>query len=358
MRYKVLGNSGVFVSEVCLGAMTLSPAKGRFEGAGTDPAEVDRIVRHALDAGINLIDTANVYGESEEIIGRAIKKLGVERHHMMVATKVEHATGPGPNDGGATRTHKIDQLKNSLRRLGSDYIDLYQLHGWDPVTPIEETIRALDDLVRQGHVRHVGVSNWSAWQTMKGLGVADRLRAVPLQSVQAYYSLADRALEREIGPMIESEKLALLVYSPLAGGYLSGKYRVADTSGRRNIIPFPPIDEAKCAPVLQALDQVAQRHSATPATVALAWLLHQPIVTSVILGVKRVSQLEDNLKAIKLQLSAGDLNELDTASALSKEYPAWAFEANSASRALLLETGSSLTKPTRRHDARSAQLIS
>lgn len=341
MRYNVLGNSGLFVSEMCLGTMTFGPSTGRYAGAGdVGQDEVDRIVRRAFDAGINFIDTANVYsgGHSEEIIGRSLKNLGINRHQIVIATKVEHATGAGPNDGGASRYHIIDQLKKSLKRLGTDHVDLYQLHGWDPATPVEETIRALDDLVRQGHVRYVGVSNWAAWQITKALGVAARTHAAPFQSLQAYYSLVGRELEREIVPMLQTERLGLLVYSPLAGGYLSGKYRGGQT-GRRAIVAFPPVDEAKGAPVLDVMDTVAATHGATLSSVALAWLLHQRVVTSVILGVKRFEQLEENLKALELRLSEDDLNALDTASALPVEYPAWMFAMADAPRTTLLKTG-------------------
>ncbi|APR78177.1 Oxidoreductase [Minicystis rosea] len=343
VRYNVLGNSGLFVSEMCLGTMTFGPSTGRYAGAG-DVAqdEVDRIVRRAFDAGINFVDTANVYsgGHSEEIIGRSLENVGIARHEVVIATKVEHATGPGPNDGGATRYHIVEQLKTSLKRLGTDHVDLYQLHGWDPVTPLEETIRALDDLVRQGHVRYVGVSNWAAWQITKALGISARLGAAPIQSLQAYYSLAGRELERDIVPMLESERLGLLVYSPLAGGYLSGKYRDATLRGRRSIIAFPPVDEVKGAPVLEALDRVAKEHGSSPSAVALAWLLHQRVVTSVILGVKRESQLEENLTATSLRLAADELDALDAAGALSIEYPGWMFAMADSARAALLKTGS------------------
>jgi aryl-alcohol dehydrogenase-like predicted oxidoreductase len=347
MRYNVLGNSGLFVSEMCLGTMVFGPSVGRYAGAGdVEQDEVDRIVRRAFDAGINFVDTANVYsgGRSEEIIGRSLKNLGIARNQVVIATKVEHATGSGPNDGGASRYHIVDQLKASLRRLGTDHVDLYQLHGWDPATPVEETLRALDDLVRQGHVRYVGVSNWAAWQITKALGVSERLRAVPFQSVQAYYSLVGRELEREIVPMLQTERLGLLVYSPLAGGYLSGKYRGAARGGRRAIIAFPPVDEVKGAPVLEAMDGVAAKHGASLSAVALAWLLQQRVVTSVILGVKRVDQLEENLTATRVRLSEDDLRVLNAASALSSEYPAWMVETADAARAALLKTGT-LTRP-------------
>lgn len=341
MRYNVLGNSGLFVSEMCLGTMVFGPSTGRYAGAGdVQQDEVDRIVRRAFDAGINFVDTANVYsgGHSEEIIGRSLKNLGIARHRVVIATKVEHAAGSGPNDSGASRYHIIDQLKKSLTRLGTDHIDLYQLHGWDPATPLEETIRALDDLIRQGHVRYVGVSNWAAWQVSKALGIAQRINAAPFQSVQAYYSLAARELEREIVPMLQAEHLGLLVYSPLAGGYLSGKYRDG-SGGRRSIIPFPPVDEAKSAPVLAALDGVAARHATSLSAVALAWLLRQRAVTSVILGVKRVDQLEENLKAIQLRLSDEDLATLNAVSSPPVEYPGWMFQTADAARTVLLQTG-------------------
>jgi aryl-alcohol dehydrogenase-like predicted oxidoreductase len=246
--------------------------------------------------------------------------------------------GPGPNDGGASRYHLVNQVQASLKRLGTDHLDLFQLHGWDPVTPVEETLRALDDLVRQGYVRYVGVSNWAAWQLAKALGVAERLHLPRIQSVQAYYSLAGRELEREIVPVVESERVGLLVYSPLAGGYLSGKYRDEQAQGRRTSIPFPPVDEQKGAAVLAAMDGIAAAHGASMVAVALAWLLHQPAVTSVILGVKRVAQLEDNLTATQVTLTEDELKTLDAASALAPEYPGWMF-AISGARQELLRTG-------------------
>lgn len=257
---------------------------------------------------------------------------------MVIATKVEHAVGQGPNDAGATRHHIMDQVKASLTRLGTDYIDLYQLHGWDPVTPLEETVRALDDLVRQGHVRYVGVSNWAAWQIAKALGVAERLNATRFQSLQAYYSLAARDVEREIVPMLDAEGVGMLVWSPLAGGYLSGKYRDG-SGGRRTAVPFPPVDEQKGEPVLAAMDGIAAAHGVPMAAIALAWLLHKRVVTSVILGAKRLDQLEDHLKAGEITLSGDDLKTLDAASALSPEYPGWMLQNSNAPRTALLETG-------------------
>jgi aryl-alcohol dehydrogenase-like predicted oxidoreductase len=217
----------------------------------------------------------------------------------------------------------MNQVKESLKRLGTDHIDLYQLHGWDAATPLDETIRALDDLVTQGHVRYIGLSNWAAWQIQKALGNAERLNTVRFESVQAYYSLAGRDLEREILPMLESEKLGLLVFSPLAGGYLSGKYRSGDKAGRRATIQFPPVNEAKGEPILAVLESVAAEHNTTMAAVSLAWLLQKPSVTSVIIGVKSKEQLSENLKATNVKLSENDIEKLNEASELSPEYPGW-----------------------------------
>lgn len=212
MRYNQLGRTGLFVSQMCLGTMNFGTNLGKYAAAGgLEPSEAEPIFRRAFDSGINFIDTANVYsnGQSEEITGQALKTLGIARRDVVIATKCEHAVGSRPNDAGATRHHIIDQVKASLTRLGTDYIDLYQLHGWDPVTPLEETIRALDDLVRQGHIRYVGVSNWAAWQIAKALGVSERLNATRFQSLQAYYSLAARDVERELVPLLEADRVGL-----------------------------------------------------------------------------------------------------------------------------------------------------
>jgi aryl-alcohol dehydrogenase-like predicted oxidoreductase len=341
MKYKILGKTGLFVSEMCLGTMTFGQSAGIYAAAsGVLQEDADAIVKHAVDAGINFIDTANVYagGQSEEIIGRSIKNLGIARKDLVIATKMGHATGDGPNDGGSTRYHIMNQVKESLKRLGTDHIDLYQLHGWDGATPLEETIRAMDDLVKEGYVRYIGVSNWAAWQIQKALGTAERLNTRRFESVQAYYSLAGRDIEREILPMLESEQLGLLVFSPLAGGYLSGKYRNGSKNGRRNTIQFPPVDENKGEPILSAMAQIADEHGTTLAAVALAWLIQKRSVTSVILGIKRIDQLEDNLNAGKIILSTDNIQKLDDASKLSIEYPGWMMQSGSA-REVLLETG-------------------
>jgi aryl-alcohol dehydrogenase-like predicted oxidoreductase len=217
----------------------------------------------------------------------------------------------------------MDQVKASLTRLGTDHIDLYQIHGFDAATPIEETVRALDDLVRQGHVRYIGVSNWAAWQIAKALGIAERLGMERFQSVQSYYTIAGRDLERELVPMMTLEGLGLMVWSPLAGGYLSGKYRDGEGEGRRATRAFPPVDAARGDKVLDAMEPIAKAHGVSVAQVAIAWLLHQPHVTSVIVGAKRKDQLDDNLAATKVVLSSEELAALDAASKLPAEYPGW-----------------------------------
>lgn len=342
MRYKLLGQTGLYVSELCLGTMTFGTNPGPYAAAGgLLQDEADAIVRRAFDAGINFIDTANVYGGgggSEAITGQALRNLGIARHEVVIATKVEGTMGPGPNDGGASRYHIMDQVKASLKRLGTDHIDLYQIHGFDPATPVEETVRALDDLISQGLVRYVGVSNWAAWQVADALGVADGLGASRFQSVQAYYSLAGRELEREIVPMLTAKGLGLMVYSPLAGGYLSGKYRAAP-EGRRKTVAFPPVDEERGSAVLAVLERIAAAHQAPVASIALAWLLHQQAVTSVLVGAKRMEQLDENLKATSTRLSDTELEQLNAASAIAPEYPGWMVHVHGAPRRQLWQTG-------------------
>ena len=329
MRYNQLGRTGLLVSELCLGTMTFG-GEGLFKTIGqVQQDEADALLKAAVDAGVNFIDTANVYsnGLSEQITGQAIKNIGLKREDVVLATKVLGPMGTGPNDRGASRGHIMDQVKASLTRLGTDHIDLYQIHGWDPVTPIEETARALDDLVRQGHVRYVGVSNWAAWQIAKALGISERLGLARFESTQSYYTIVGRELERELVPMMNSEKLGLMVWSPLAGGYLSGKYRHGQSAdGRRANFDFPPVDQARGDVVLDAMDGIAKAKGVSVARIVLAWLLHQPHVTSVIVGAKRVDQLTDNLAAIDVTLSDDELATLDAASRLSPEYPGWMIE--------------------------------
>jgi len=328
MRYNTLGRTGLFVSEICLGTMTFGGSDGDMWGnigqLGQDDA--DALVRTAVEGGVNFIDTADVYagGRSEEITGQAIRNLGLKRDEIVVATKAFGATGEGPNGRGASRYHLIDACKASLTRLQLDHIDLYQIHGFDPATPIEETLRALDTLVQHGHVRYIGVSNWAAWQIMKALGTSERLGLHRFASLQAYYTLVGRDLEREIAPMLVSEDVGLMVWSPLAGGFLSGKYSGGETTdGRRTSFKFPPVEPQRGDAVIAAMRPIAGAHGVSVARIALAWLLHQPVVTSVIVGAKRTEQLTDNLAATEIDLSAEELASLDVVSKLASEYPGW-----------------------------------
>jgi len=332
MRNHSLGRTGLFVSELCLGTMTFGGSEGMWRSLGAlSPADAERLIGQAFDAGINFIDTADVYagGISEEITGQALKNLKIPRADVVVATKVFGEMGTGPNSRGASRHHILEGVKASLGRLQLDHIDLYQIHGFDPVTPIEETVRALDQLVRHGHVRYVGVSNWAAWQIAKALGIAERLGLARFESLQAYYSVAGRDLERELIPMLRSEGLGLLVWSPLAGGLLSGKYADAngpESGSRRTAFDFPPVDRDRARACIEVMREVAQGHFVSIARVALAWLLHQPQVTSVIIGAKRPEQLADNLAAAALRLSAADIERINAVSRLPPEYPGWMFD--------------------------------
>ncbi|MDB5961215.1 MAG: aldo/keto reductase [Massilia sp.] len=332
MRHHPLGKTGLFVSELCLGTMTFGGSDGMWGKIGQlQQGEAEALIGHAVDNGINFIDTADVYagGASETIVGQALKNLGIAREEVVIASKVFGEMGKGPNARGLSRSHIIDGVKASLKRLQLDHIDLYQVHGFDPATPIEETLRALDTMVQHGHVRYIGVSNWAAWQIAKALGISERLGIASFQSLQAYYSVAGRDLERELVPMLKSEGLSLMVWSPLAGGLLSGKYsrdQQAEAGSRRVEFDFPPVDKERGWQAIDAMRPIADAHGVTVARVALAWLLHQPQVTSVIIGAKRLEQLQDNIAAASLTLSAADIAAIDAASALPPEYPGWMFE--------------------------------
>jgi len=329
MRHCPLGRTGLFVSEICLGTMTFGGSGDLWSKIGAvQQPDAERLIGQALDAGINFIDTADVYsgGLSEQITGQALKNLKVARESVVVATKVFSEMGPGPNARGASRGHVLDGVKASLKRLQLDHIDLYQIHGFDPATPVEETVRALDQLVRQGLVRYVGVSNWAAWQIVKALGIAERLGLSRFESLQAYYTVAGRDLERELIPMLRSEGVGLMVWSPLAGGLLSGKYgreQQAEEGSRRIAFDFPPVDKDRAWACIDVMRPIAQSHGVSVAQIALAWLLHQPQVTSVIVGAKRPEQLADNIAATQVTLSASELDLIDSVSHLPPEYPGW-----------------------------------
>jgi aryl-alcohol dehydrogenase-like predicted oxidoreductase len=337
MQYRLLGRTGLFVSEICLGTMTYG-GKGRWEVVGRlGLPEAQAQIKAAFDAGVNFIDTADVYseGESEAIVGQALAKLGLPREDLVIATKVRVRMGPTPNRVGLTRVHIMNEIDASLRRLQLDHVDLYQIHGVDQVTPMEETLRALEDLVRSGKVRYIGVSNHAAWQIAKALGISDRHDWNRFESVQAYYSIAGRELEREIVPVALDQGLSILVWSPLAGGLLSGKFK-EDTSGpegaRRTTFDFPPVDRPRAFRVVEAMRPIAAAHGVSVARVALAWVLRQPGITSVIIGAKSQEQLADNLAAAQLQLSMDELAALNEVSKLPREYPGWMFERQLADR--------------------------
>lgn len=342
MRYRRLGHSGLFVSELCLGTMTFGGSEGMWGQIGQlQQEEADSLVRTALDAGINFIDTANIYanGQSERILGQSLKNLGIAREDVVIATKVLGPMGEGSNARGASRGHILDQAKASLARLQLDHIDLYQIHGFDPATPMVETLEALDTLVRQGHVRYLGLSNWAAWQIVKAAGVAEARKLAPVVSLQAYYTLAGRDLEREVVPMLKSENIGLMVWSPLAGGFLSGKYdREGKTAeGRRANFDFPPINKDRAYDAIEVMRGIAASNDCSVAQVALAWLLHQDAVTSVIIGAKRADQLTDNIGAAQVSLTKEDLEALDAVTRLPAEYPGWMLERQGEYRAHMLE---------------------
>ncbi len=338
MEFKTLGNTGLLVSKLCFGTMTFGDGRGMFKAIGAQgQAEADSLVRTSLDAGINFFDTADVYteGESEKILGQSLKNLKVARTEVVVATKVYGRVGPGRNDVGASRGHIMDGVEASLRRLQTDHIDLYQIHGTDSVTPVEETLRALDTLVQQGKVRYIGCSNWQAWKLAKSLGISEFKNLARFDTLQAYYSIAGRDLEREIVPLLEAEKVGLLVWSPLAGGLLSGKYSRTNqkpADSRRSEFDFPLVDKERTWKILDAIALIAKTHGCSAARVSLAWLLAKPVVTSIIIGAKRLDQLNDNLAATELKLTRDEIDILDEVSALPPEYPGWMLPFQGADR--------------------------
>jgi aryl-alcohol dehydrogenase-like predicted oxidoreductase len=325
MKFRQLADTGVFVSELCLGAMTFGGRGQQWQMiGGLGQNEVDGIVHRALEGGINFIDTADVYsnGESETLLGKA---LAGRRHEIVLATKVRGRMGSGPNQVGLSRLHIMEAVDASLKRLNTDYLDLYQIHRYDPLTDLGDTLGALDDLVRAGKVRYIGCSNLVAWQMMKSLAIARERRLERFRCTQSYYSLAGRELEREIVPFLKDQGLGLLVWSPLAGGFLSGKFTRTggDEAARRANFDFPPVNRERAYDILDVLGATARRHGATVPQTALAWVLAQPAVTSVIIGARNLKQLEDNLKASDLTLDAEDLKALDEVSRLTPEYPGW-----------------------------------
>jgi aryl-alcohol dehydrogenase-like predicted oxidoreductase len=342
MKYKKFGNTGMFVSQLCLGTMTFG-GKGFWTSIGALEQEAaNSIVARSVEAGINFIDTANVYSEglAEKILGQSLKDLKLEREDLIIATKVRGKMGEGPNQIGLSRHHIFNSVDQSLKRLQTDYIDLYQIHGYDRLTPMEETLTALNDLVRSGKVRYIGCSNLMAWHIMKALGISDKQNFARFESLQAYYTIAGRDLERDIVPLLHDQKLALMVWSPLAGGLLSGKFKKDSASpegARRSAFNFPPVNLDKAYPIIDAMDEIAKPHDVSVAQVALAWLLSKKHVTTIIIGAKNLEQLNDNIKATDLELTHDELKKLNEISELAEEYPGWMINRQGVDRSKILD---------------------
>ena len=337
MKYNQLGKTGVLVSELCLGTMTFG-GKGYWKAIGElTQDEVNQITKTAIDSGINFIDTANAYSEglSEIMLGKALNRLGINRQQVVIATKLRIRMGAGANQVGLSRLHIADSVDDSLKRLGLSHIDLLYIHGVDTLTPLEETMRGLEDVVRAGKVRYLGISNHPAWMVAKANGIADKMGWTKFVALQNYYSIAARDVERELVPLALSEGLALMPWSPLAGGFLSGKFtRNNEVAGdsRRDSFDFPPVNKVKTYDIIDVLLQIGASHNVSAAQVALAYILEKPAVTSIIIGARKHEQLLDNIAATKLELTAYEMQQLDTISALSTEYPGWMLERQSLGR--------------------------
>ena len=331
MYYNILGKTGVLVSELCLGAMTFG-GKGFWTAIGKLPQEeVTNLVKIALENGINFIDTANVYseGQSEILLGKALNDLKINRQDVFIATKVRGRTGPGANQVGLSKLHIRYSVDESLQRMGLDHIDLLYIHGVDPVTELEETMRGLEEVVLSGKVRYLGISNHPAWMVVKANNYADKMGWNRFVALQNYYSIAGRDIEREIVPMALAENLGIMPWSPLAGGFLSGKFNreiLKAGNSRRDEFDFPPVNKEKAYAIIEVMQEVAKTHEASVARVALAWMLRKKGVTSIIIGAKKEEQLRDNIAATTLILSADEMSRLDAVSELSKEYPGWMVE--------------------------------
>jgi aryl-alcohol dehydrogenase-like predicted oxidoreductase len=328
MEYRQLGNSGLKVSALTMGTMTMGGRGGFSKVGDVGLAEARRLIDLVIDAGVNLIDTANVYsgGASEEIVGEALA--GKRKGGVLIATKARFPMGEGPNDRGLSRWHLIHECEASLKRLRTDVIDLYQVHQWDGLTPLEETMEALDSLVRNGKVRYVGCSNFSGWHVMKAMEVARRDGRIPFVSQQIHYTLQAREAEYELIPISIDQKLGVLVWSPIAGGLLSGKHKrnSQPPEGTRQFAGWkePPIyDEAKLWDIVDAIVAIGRGRGVSGAQVALAWLVDRPGVVSAIIGGRTEEQFKDNLAAAGLKLTPEERKRLDEASRPPLIYPYW-----------------------------------
>jgi aryl-alcohol dehydrogenase-like predicted oxidoreductase len=339
MKYNFLGNTGLVVSELCFGTMTFG-GSGIWENIGKIQQDgVNELMRSVVDSGINFIDTANIYsyGQSEKLLGQSIIDLGINRNDLVIATKVRGRMGEGKNYVGLSRYHIFQSVDESLQRLQMDHIDVLYVHGVDPKTPVEETMRALNDIVLTGKVRYIAVCNWPAWMVMKALGIADKHGWNKFVGLQYYYSLSSRDIEREVVPVALDQNLGIMPWSPLAGGFLSGKYtRNNEKAGdsRRDTFDFPPVNKEKAYDIIDVISEVGQQYGVSAAQVALAWVRLQKGITSTIIGAKNPNQLLDNVKSTELVLSDGDLKRINEVSALPAEYPGWMLERQSADREL------------------------
>jgi aryl-alcohol dehydrogenase-like predicted oxidoreductase len=326
MQYNALGNTGLLVSRLAFGAMTFGKSKGMFKDISkVDQPLANKIVAKVMDAGVNFFNTADGYteGQSEVMLGKA---LAAKRTNAIIATKVAFRTGEGLNDQGLSRHHILESVEGSLKRLGTDYIDVYLVHRVDKLTPIGETLRALDDVVRQGKVRYIGFSNWPAWLAAKAVGIQRHNAWAQFRAAEMYYSLLGRDLEHDVVPMAEDAGIGLMIWSPLAGGFLSGKYSRENPQGdggRLNSFDFIPYNRERGYELIDLLKEIGKVHGASPAQVSIAWLLAQKHVTSVLIGANKLTQLDDNLKSVHVKLTAEDLKRLDDATNPGRPYPHW-----------------------------------
>ncbi|HVW13333.1 MAG TPA: aldo/keto reductase [Mucilaginibacter sp.] len=338
MKYNLLGNTGVVVSELCFGTMTFGGEGGIWGNIGkVQQQEVNELMKTAVDSGINFIDTANVYsyGLSEKLLGQSIKETGINRNELVIATKVRGRMGEGKNYVGLSRFHIFQSIDESLQRLQMDHVDVLYVHGVDLLTPVEEIVRSLNDVVLSGKVRYVAVCNWPAWMVMKAIGIAEKHGWNKFIGLQYYYSLAGRDIEREVMPLAIDQNLAVMPWSPLAGGFLSGKYtRNTEKAGdsRRDVFDFPPVNKERAYDIIDVISEIGKQHGVSAAQVALAWVRLQKGITSTIIGAKRVDQLLDNVKSTELVLSNEELQRISDVSALPKEYPGWMVERQGADR--------------------------
>lgn len=332
MKYRQLGNTGVLVSEICFGTMTFG-GKGYWSNIGNlEQGIATELIKTSFDSGINFFDTANGYSEglAEIMLGEAIKQIGIPRNELFIATKVRLKMGEGVNREGLSKTHIYDSVNESLDRMKLNHIDLLYIHGVDPLTPIEETMRGLEDVTRTGKVRYIGVSNHPAWQVMKANAYSDARDWNKFVAMQCYYSIAGRDVENDLVPLALDEKMSMIPWSPLAGGFLSGKFtrsqQQAGGDSRRDKFDFPPVDKESAYDIIDVMIEVAKAKNVKPAQVALAWLLKKPAVSSVIIGAKRLEQLKENIETINVSLDESDMAKLDEISSKPKPYPQWMVE--------------------------------